>query len=122
MPDQGPSKGTLRDRARGMRKQPSRSELALWDLLRGRQVRGAKFRRQHPIDRYIADFACVDTKLIVEVDGLSHDIAEQVWYDDERTRRLAELGWRVLRVRDQEVLSDPHDVVATIAAALMAHR
>ncbi len=93
-----PTKGMLRDRARGMRKEQSRAERAVWELVRDRRL-GAKFRRQVPIDRYIADFACIDAKLIVEIDGMSHDVAEQRDYDAVRTSRLNELGWRVLLPR-----------------------
>lgn len=114
------TKGMLRDRARGMRKQQSRAERALWEILRGRNLLGAKFRRQHPIDRYIADFACVEARLIIEIDGRSHDVAEQRAYDAERTNRLSELGWRLLVVRDDDVLSDALSVSERIAAELRA--
>jgi very-short-patch-repair endonuclease len=112
------TKGMLRDRARGMRKQSSRAEEAVWSLVRGRQINGAKFRRQHPIPPYIADFACIDAKLIVEIDGRSHDVPEQAAYDATRTEVLAKAGWRVLRVRDDEVLTDPQSVAAKIVEAL----
>ena len=115
-----PTKGMLRDRARGMRKAQSRAESALWTLLRDRQAHGAKFRRQHPIHPYIADFACIDAKLIVEVDGKSHDVTDQITYDAERDTKLAAAGWRTLRIRDEEVLSDPSAVQARIIAALRA--
>lgn len=91
-------KGMLITRARAMRKQSSRAERALWEMLRDRRL-GAKFRRQYPIDHYIADFACVEAKLVVEVDGLSHADAEQVAYDERRTSALGVLGWQVLRLR-----------------------
>lgn len=110
------TKGMLRDRAKGMRKQPSRAERALWQLLRDRQAIGAKFRRQHPIEPYIADFACVVAKLVVEVDGKSHD--SQVAYDAERDAKLAESGWRVLRISDDDVLINADAVVARIVTAL----
>jgi primosomal protein N' (replication factor Y) len=113
-----PTKGMLRDRARGMRKQSSRAEGAVWALVRNRKVNGAKFRRQHRIPPYIADFACVEAKLVVEIDGRSHDNAEQVAYDAVRTEALTKGGWRVLRVRDDEVLTDPQSVAARIGDAL----
>ncbi|MGD9965622.1 MAG: endonuclease domain-containing protein [Hyphomonadaceae bacterium] len=112
-----PTKGMLRDRARDMRKQQSRAERAVWEMVRDRRL-GAKFRRQFPIDRYIADFACVEAKLVLEVDGLSHEIADQIAYDAERTSRLNELGWRVLRVRDGLILSEPQRVADRIRATL----
>lgn len=112
-----PSKGTLRDRARGMRKQLSQAERSLWDIVRDNRL-GFKFRRQRPISRYIADFACMEAKLIVEIDGASHDLADQIEYDAERTRILNALGWRVLRIRDTLVLSDASAASALILEAL----
>ena len=114
------SKGVLRDRARGMRKQPSQAERIVWDIVRDRRVLGAKFRRQHPIASYIADFACIDARLIVEVDGRSHDTEDQRQRDDTRAKRLSELGWRILVVRDDEVLRDAAAVAKQIASALGA--
>lgn len=107
----------LRDRARGMRKQPSRAESAVWEIVRDKRL-GFKFRRQRPISRYIADFACMEAKLIVEVDGSSHDAADQAEYDAERTRILNALGWRVLCIRDALVLSDVSAASALIVQAL----
>jgi very-short-patch-repair endonuclease len=115
-----PTKGMLRDRARGMRKGQSKAEAALWSLLRDRRAHGAKFRRQHPIAPYIADFACIDARLIVEIDGKSHDVAEQRAYDAERDAKLAAAGWRILRIRDAELLTDPGAATARIIAALRA--
>jgi primosomal protein N' (replication factor Y) len=103
-----------------MRKQPSQAERALWDVVRNRQVLGAKFRRQHPVDIYIADFACVEAKLIVEVDGKSHDSDEQRSYDGERADQLKQLGWRILVVRDDDILRDSAEVAERIAVALCA--
>jgi very-short-patch-repair endonuclease len=100
-----------------LRKTPSRAERALWNLVRDRGV-GAKFRRQHPIPPYTADFACVDAKLVVEVDGPSHSIAEEIERDAHRTRALAQAGWRVLRFNESEVLSEPSGVLKRVAAAL----
>ncbi len=103
-----------------MRKQPSQAERAAWELLRDRRVLGAKFRRQHPIDNYIADFACVDANLIVEIDGRSHDAREQGLRDEERAKRLKELGWRLLVVRDDDILRDSLSVAERIASELRA--
>lgn len=108
---------TPRDFARPLRKTPSRAEGALWAMLRDRGG-GAKFRRQHPIPPYVADFACVEARLIVEIDGLSHDLPDQFDHDERRTAFLESAGWRVLRVRDADVLSDPQRVLAQIKQAL----
>lgn len=106
-----------RDFARSLRRKQSRAERALWNALRDRTV-GAKFRRQHPVAPYTADFACVEAMLIVELDGLSHDADEQIAHDETRTRFLRDSGWRVLRVRDVDVLSDLGGVIARIKQAL----
>jgi very-short-patch-repair endonuclease len=110
-------KGMLTTRARAMRKQPSRAEAALWDIVRDPRL-GVKFRRQFPIDRYIADFASVEAKLIVEIGGLSHDVDDQVEYDAERDAALSALGWRVLRLRDSLVLTAPSEAADLIRQAL----
>ncbi len=117
MAPSSPTKGMLRDRARGMRKQPSQAERAIWEIVRDNRL-GFKFRRQLPISSYIADFACMEAKLIIEIDGASHDVADQVEYDAERTRILNALGWRVLRIRDALVLSDMSAAAALIVEAL----
>jgi len=96
-------KPMLITRARGLRKQPSAAERTVWQMVRDRRL-GAKFRRQHPVETYIADFACAEAKLIVEIDGHSHD-AQQA-YDAARDAALNAVGWRVLRVRDNDVLND----------------
>ncbi|TDM99577.1 hypothetical protein CEE86_13930, partial [Lactobacillus crispatus] len=59
-------------RARSLRRTQTSAEAKLWRVLRNRALNGWKFRRQHPIDRYIVDFACIEAKLIVEVDGATH--------------------------------------------------
>ncbi|MBL8547123.1 MAG: DUF559 domain-containing protein [Hyphomonadaceae bacterium] len=90
-------KPSLDSHATAMRKEPSRAERALWKLLRNRSFEGFKFRRQHQIDAYIADFACISAKLVIEVDGPSHDLPDQAAHDHTRTARLTGLGWRMLR-------------------------
>jgi len=85
-------------------------------MLRNRQLDGCKFRRQVPIDRYFADFACVEAKLVVELDGGQH--AEQIAYDAERTRVIETCGWRVIRFWNHEVLLESEGVCDTILAAL----
>src|SRR3546814_1612008 len=78
------------------------AEQKLWQHLRGGQLDGLKFRRQHPIPPYIADFCCVAVKLIVELDGSQH--SEQA--DAVRTRYLEAHGWRILRFWDNDALQE----------------
>ena len=103
-------------RARTLRRDQTDVERKLWSMLRGRQLGGFKFRRQVPIDRYFADFACVEAKLIVELDGGQH--ADQVAYDAERTAMLEAWGWRVVRFWNDDVLVNADGVAETILNAL----
>ncbi|UYZ63331.1 endonuclease domain-containing protein [Hymenobacter weizhouensis] len=103
----------LKERARGMRHEPTPAEAKLWQLLRGNQL-GVKFRRQHSIDRYIVDFVCLTHRLIVELDGAGHLEPDQAAYDQGRTAYLQELGYRILRFTNEQALNLPRRVLATI--------
>jgi len=85
----------LQQRARQLRKKMTEAERKLWSKLRRRQMGGLRFRRQVTFDKYIVDFACFDPKIIIEIDGSQH--ANQVVYDDERTKYLQSFGYTVLR-------------------------
>jgi very-short-patch-repair endonuclease len=87
---------------RTLRNNLSDAERALWHLLRGRQIFGLKFRRQHPFGDYILDFVCLENKLVIEVDGGQH--GQQAEYDENRTQKLQAAGFRVLRFWNNEVL------------------
>ena len=87
------------------------SERKLWSGLRGEQL-GVKFRRQHPLGNYIADFACLDPKLIVELDGSQH--ADQAEYDARRDGFFREQGFTVLRFATNEPLRNLVGVLSTI--------
>ena len=80
----------------------------MWDHLRGRQIYGLKFRRQHPFGDYILDFVCLENKLVIEVDGGQH--GQQAGYDKDRTRKLRTAGFRILRFWNNEVLKDIESV------------
>lgn len=90
------------ENAKANRKNPTEAEAILWDNLRTNKL-GYKFRRQHPIENYIADFACLDVWLIVEIDGGYHNTSEQKKADEERDNFLKEIGFRTLRFTNEEV-------------------
>jgi very-short-patch-repair endonuclease len=90
----------------------------MWRLLRGRQLGGHKFRRQHEFGGYVLDFFCAAKRLAVEVDGGQHFSPEHAAHDEERTRFLEANGVRVLRFTNVDVLGSPDVVVEVIAAAL----
>ena len=104
--------------ARPLRKSMTRAEIALWSRLKARQLNGFKFRRQHPIDDYIAHFACISSKLIIEVDGSAHSGADAEERDADRTLRLQSLGWQILRFSNEAVLHRTEEVLNNIASRL----
>jgi very-short-patch-repair endonuclease len=104
------------DRARSLRGAQTDAEQALWHRLRNRRLDGWRFRRQHEIDLYIVDFVCADAALIVELDGGQH--GEQLIYDETRTRKLQEMGYRVLRFWNNDVLKNLDSVLEVIMEAL----
>jgi very-short-patch-repair endonuclease len=91
-------------------------ERMLWRALRGKQLNGLRFRRQHPIGQYIADFACVEQKVVIELDGGQHQ--EQFVYDEQRSAFLQAQGWRILRFWNSDILSNPDGVLSVIAGNL----
>jgi very-short-patch-repair endonuclease len=101
--------------ARQLRSDPTPAEQRLWDALRDRRLAGLKFRFQHPVGRFILDFYCPSEQLVIEVDGASHD--GRAAHDQARTQVLSTFGYRVLRVRNEEVLSDLPAVLSRIIAA-----
>jgi very-short-patch-repair endonuclease len=102
--------------ARRLRRDLTKAERVLWKHLRDRALAGAKFRRQHPVGRYVADFACVDAKLLIEIDGGQH--AARTKEDAARTRALEATGYRVIRFWNHEVLENIEGVAFAIERAL----
>lgn len=104
----------LRAFARENRKSMSKAEVCIWKyLLSGRQLRGYRFLRQRPIDRYIADFMCKELMLVIELDGITHEFEEVIENDNIRQKRLEEMGFTALRFQDEEVLNDLKNVERT---------
>ena len=110
-----------RVRARSLRAASTDAERALWSAVRNRQLRGCKFRRQHPIGAFFADFACVEAGLVVELDGGQHFSTEGVSADAARTAVLQGHGFHILRFTDRDVLVEREGVLNAILAWLDAN-
>ncbi|MGO9755393.1 MAG: endonuclease domain-containing protein [Roseiarcus sp.] len=109
----------LRRRAIAMRKAMTESERRLWWALRHRlALEGTHFRRQVVIGRAIVDFACIATRVIVEVDGNQHGADRAAAYDAERSKLLEAAGWRVLRFSNADIMTRLDEALDTIRAAM----
>lgn len=105
------------DKAKEMRHNPTETEEIVWQRLRNKQT-GFKFRRQHPIGKFIPDFVCIEKQLIVEIDGKIH--LQQQAEDKARTEELEQLGYTVIRFTNEEVIANTDGVIAQITAKLKA--
>lgn len=112
----------LKELARKLRKDSTPAEIRLWTkLLRGKKMKGFQFLRQRPVLNYIADFMCKELRLIIEVDGSSHEREEQWYKDKERQKELEEYGFSILRFTDQEVMNDLRNVSRSIEGWIESH-
>ena len=110
----------MRRFAREQRAQRVQSETLIWRAVRGRRRNGAKFQRQVPLQAYIVDFICFERRLVVEIDGPSHEDAEQIVADRARDVWLQAQGFRVLRLPNGLVIGSTELAVARIRNALAA--
>jgi very-short-patch-repair endonuclease len=109
---------SLLEQARELRRRQTPAEELLWELLRGRRLGGAKFRRQHQFGPYICDFYCHEARLVIELDGAPHADPDRREADSARDRNLRAEGLTVLRFWNAEVLHGIETVLRQIAAYL----
>lgn len=95
------------------------AEKILWNELKNRKLMGLKFRRQHPVHLYIADFFCHEKRLIIEVDGRIHDQEERKEHDLNRSAELDRLGISVIRFSNEQILNRPDQVLTEIRKHIM---
>ena len=107
-----------RSQAKSLRRSMTRAETLLWRYLKAHHLDGLQFRRQAPVGPYIADFCCHRFRLVVEVDGETHDFSERQEQDAKRDRWFASQGYRVLRFTNDDVLKNLEGVIAAIIGAL----
>jgi len=107
-------------KAQSLRNNETKAEKILWENLRRNQLKGHKFRRQHPISLFIADFYCHQLKLIIEVDGEYHNAPEQIKIDDERTQVLQDNGMKIIRFTNCEIENNIGKVITQIGLIIDA--
>ena len=93
-------------KAKELRKYETYAEKILWTKLNRNQIFGLQFRRQHPIDRFIADFYCAKIKLVVEVDGSIHELPENLDYDIGRSEIMNDFGITVIRFSNEQIINE----------------
>ncbi len=108
------AKGNTFSKAMSLRDESTKAEIKLWNALRDNRLNGYKFRRQHPIKNYIADFYCHEARLIVEVDGEIHNIESVKEHDEGRTVELGEFDVNVIRFSNEEILNSLENVLFQI--------
>lgn len=101
---------------RDLRTKATPQEIILWSRLKGRKFKNLKFRRQHLFGKYVADFVCLERKLIIEIDGSQHKEDNQIKHDEERSIFLESLGFRILRFWNNEVDNNLEGVFLKIEA------
>jgi very-short-patch-repair endonuclease len=107
-----------RQYAKRLRADMTKAEVILWTQLKGRNLKGYRFHRQHPVGQYIVDFACRSQMLIIEVDGATHSTNAEIAHDRHRTKFLQVEGWRVLRVGNLDIYENLAGVLEAIASKL----
>jgi len=110
------------DLARRLRREMTGTEWRVWNRLKGKRLGGWKFRRQHPIGPYVADFCCLAARLVVELDGPEHGTDPAEAYDPRRTAWLECEGYRVLRFPVTSVDEDLDSVIDSIYQHLVGKR
>ena len=100
--------------ARLLRKNATKQERVLWNLLRNSNLKNYKFKRQQPLGKYIVDFICKEKMLIIEVDGGQHNKPEDILYDTERSKYLESRGFKVLRFWNNDIDKNITGVYETI--------
>jgi very-short-patch-repair endonuclease len=109
--------------ANKLRKDMTKAEACLWKYaLRAGKLANWQFRRQRPVLNYIADFMCKDLKLVIEVDGFTHQFEETIEKDRKKDADLKHAGYKVIRFHDEEVLKDMENVIRALEVLVKARQ
>ena len=106
--------------AKDLRQNLTKAEAIIWNYLKGNKIEGIKFRRQFAIEPFIVDFAAVEIKLIIEIDGATHSSDDRVKYDDARTQFLTSQDWQIIRVWNNDIYNNLNGVLQSISQIVHA--
>ena len=112
----------LKELARQLRKNSTKSEIFMWKKLKNKQLHGYNFNRQKPIDNYIVDFFCRELMLAIEIDGYTHQNEEVYEKDMTKEKKLNELGVNIIRFQDKDVFNDMDNVIRTLEIFIEKHK
>lgn len=110
----------IHERARLLRKKMTNAETLFWKEVSNKKFLGFKFRRQHPIGKFIVDFYCHELKLVIEIDGNIHEFIDSKEYDQGRTYELEEFGLQVLRFQNEEVEKEMEKVLFVLRSKIVS--
>jgi len=111
----------LKEKARQLRSNSTKAEIELWMFLKGKQMMGYDFHRQKPIDNFIVDFFCKELMLAIELDGYTHTFEKVANRDEIKEQRLGELGVRIIRFKDDDVMNNIEGVMEMIEDWIKKH-
>ncbi|KAA3641388.1 MAG: endonuclease domain-containing protein [Proteobacteria bacterium] len=109
----------IKELARQLRNQSTKSEIKLWQFLKGKQLKGYRFIRQKPLLNYIADFYCYDLKLVIELDGYTHDFEEGQNRDIQKQKELEDVGLMVVHFTDKDVMDNIEGVLTHLMRVII---
>lgn len=112
----------LRERARQLRNNSTKSEVFLWNYLKGKQIHGVDFHRQRLVDNFIIDFFCQEIYLAIELDGYTHLLDSSLKRDEIKEKKLNELGIELIRFWDEEIFNDLENVLRVIELAVLKRK
>jgi very-short-patch-repair endonuclease len=116
------AKPEIFEKAKELRRNMTEAEKMLWSALRRNQFHGYYFRRQHPIDQFIADFYCHEARLVIEVDGAAHDLEDQKEYDEGRSYEMQKWNITVIRFTNERIHENIQNVLSEIQKHLATKR
>ena len=95
------------------------AEIVLWNQLKGKKIKGLKFRRQYSVGKYVIDFYCTEIKLAIEADGDTHNSDDEIEYDRKRQSDIEIFGIRFLRIRNDEIFENIEEIIKKIEKTIV---